>query len=188
MRFKTGLVLALIGLGVPVFAASSRIAPFPYVLATDTGRYYFRMTPDEIPNKYVGHGAAYEVTLGGDREMWRVEGWYAFKTFLTHDGRGLVRLGNWPLHELSANDLVVAFYRDGKPLEQYLVEQIIRDTAPIIRGHRATFYLGEQGQPRLVSRDGKPILEFTSVDGVAYTFDVETGKILTQDKVAPKPH
>src|SRR5262245_44291637 len=84
-------------------------SPMPYIVAGDRGRCYVKMAPD---NEKGGIGTAFQVSGSAtETPLWSVSGWYAFTTFVSHDGRYLVRMGNWPRGDQPSDDhLAVAFY------------------------------------------------------------------------------
>ena len=71
-----------------------------------------------IPNTYI-RSRKLEAN-GKFRELWRVKGWYAFFTFLSDDGRYLVRMGDCAFgSEPSPANLALAFYDNGKFVGYY---------------------------------------------------------------------
>lgn len=125
-----------------------------------------------------GKGIMYEVTdTEHNKEIWKVEGWYAFKTFITNDGQYLIRIGNWPRGDKpSEDDLAIAFYEKDKLMKSYSTRELIKGDSlvPISVSH----YEFMKEQPYL---DGFRIILIT-VDGIAYKFDVTNGLILSSDK------
>ena len=164
--------------------ADDEAGPYPYVTASEGGRYYFRMQPD--PNRPfdrdVGSGVAYEVVAGKmDKLLWTTKGWYSFSVHLSHDGHYLVRLGNWPRgHKPSEADLAVAFYKSGTLLKSYNTKGLIRDPSKVEPSVSHYQFLRER--PGFVEPYGYTF-GLVTVDGVGYTFDVRTGKILQSKKV-----
>ncbi|HSL90375.1 MAG TPA: hypothetical protein VK870_13810 [Ignavibacteriaceae bacterium] len=146
-------------------------APYTYVISSENGNFIFKMFSD-------GKGIAYEVTENSyNKEIWKVEGWYAFKTFITNDGQYLIRIGNWPRGDKpSEDDLAIAFYEKDKLMKSYSTRELIKDDSlvPISVSH----YEFMKEQPYL---DGFRIILIT-VDGIAYKFDVTNGLILSSDK------
>jgi hypothetical protein len=85
--------------------ADEEMSQYPYVTASDDGRFFFLMKsdPNDVYNREKGTGICYEVTRNGEfKELWRTEGWYSFKTFLVpgnYRPQYLIRMGNWPEDE-----------------------------------------------------------------------------------------
>ncbi len=170
---KVVLIIILV-LGTSwVFSASKfdkEVLPYTYVISSENGKFIFKMYAE-------GKGIAYEVTENSyNNEIWKVEGWYAFKTFITNDGQYLIRIGNWPRgNKPSEDDLAIAFYQKDKLIKSYSTRELIKDDSlvPISVSH----YEFMKEQPYL---DGFHIILMT-VDGIAYKFDVTTGLILSAD-------
>jgi hypothetical protein len=167
----------------------SEMSPMPYVAAAESGRCFFKMSPDpEHPSeREFGFGYAYKAGLQlADELLWRTEGWYAFEVFLSDDGRYLVRLGNAPRGlEPSREHLAVAFYDRGVLLKSYSTDELIRDKSQV--HHSASHYaykLGGSEGAHLSREPGGPThLVLTTIDLIRYTFDVATGDILEQEPV-----
>lgn len=168
----------------PTAHADKIRAPWPYIVQTETGTAYFKMVPDsgqavgkdaQGPN---GHGAFYVVSPSeGDTVKWQVKGWYAYRVFVSRDGRYLVRLGNWPEGRApSRRDLAVAFYDNGRLLKSYSTAELIKKPERIqaTAGHYP--YLGDT-EPHWLA-DGDSIFALETADGSHYRFDAKTGKIL----------
>ena len=145
--------------------------PYTYMISSENGKFIFKMFAE-------GKGIMYEVTdTEHNKEIWKVEGWYAFKTFITNDGQYLIRIGNWPRGDKpSEDDLAIAFYEKDKLIKSYSTRELIKDDSlvPISVSH----YEFMKEQPYL---DGFRIILIT-VDGIAYKFDVTNGLILSSDK------
>ena len=91
-----------------IFIVSFRIVgdspamPIPYVEPSWYGSFYFKMIPEKgsYDNKSYkiispAYGVAYELSDDGiSKELWKIEGWYAFKVFLSNNGQNLIRMGN----------------------------------------------------------------------------------------------
>jgi len=152
----------------------------PYVVASQDGSHYFKMVPG-VKNLFdwdtQGTGIAYEITeTGKQKELWRVTGWYAFSTFISNDGKYLVRIGNRSSGEPSDQQLAIAFYGNGKLIKRYSPLDVLKDPAQA---------------PATVSHDrwlkevtgfykATELFSFVTVENIEYTFDVTTGKILFQ--------
>ncbi len=176
-----------------VFADDEQ-SQYPYVIASDGGRYFFLMKsdPNDIYNREKGTGICYEVTRNGEfKELWRTEGWYSFKTFLasSYDGNGqpkrlhlyLVRLGNWPRgHKPSVDDVGVGFYKDGELIKLYSTVDLIRNVSAVRPSVSHYEYLDNKYEPVLEYQyeNGFSVFKLVTIDGVHYQFDVRTGQII----------
>lgn len=177
-------VLILMALAIPA-KADEEVAPSPYVSASIEGRrYYFKMVPqpDAPYDVEKGMGYAYRVTnQKADALLWSTSGWYSFQTYLSGDGRYLVRLGNWPRgHEPSEKHLAIAFYKDGKKVKSYSTRQIIKDNSQVEAS--VSHYQFYQGEPGFTESYGY-LFKLISVDNMEYVFDVRTGNIESTKKL-----
>jgi hypothetical protein len=176
---KTTIVLMALMFVLPA-RADDEAPNHAYVRSTQSGRYFFKMVPGA--KSYYRHdegtGICYSVGRDGkDREIWRITGWYAFKTYLTDDGRYLVRLGNWPRERQPTDkDLGIAFYDRGKLLKRYSTKDLIKDKSKVQPS--VSHY---QYRKKVIGFD-KPNKRFglVTVDDVTWSFDVRTGKVLSK--------
>ncbi|MFZ3072317.1 MAG: hypothetical protein WA162_03660 [Thermodesulfobacteriota bacterium] len=161
-------------------AADEEMAPYPYVVTTD-GRFYFEMTPDPEA-KYdhdKGYGTLFEINNDGtEKVLWKVDGWYAFKTYISHDGKYLVRMGNWPRgHEPSDEHLAIAFYKEGKLLKSYSTKDLIKDPSAIRPTVSHYFFL-----KKVIGFEEPYNYRFImqTIDNVEYVFDASNGMIVSR--------
>lgn len=170
---------------LPAFG-DDEMMPFPYAAASDSGRQVFVMSPAIMAGQKA-MGIAYSVGLEGSlHELWRTEGWYSFRVFISDDGESLVRLGPWIRGStLSLEHLAVAFYRHGELLKQYSTADLVKDPTKLrvsvshyhwlltdtIRPPAAYVGVVEPG----IGYDGS--FRLTTVDGIVYRFDLGTGAI-----------
>ncbi len=113
---------------VSIVKADLPVIPFPKVTASSHGITYFTMLPEK--NNYEnGIGVAYKLEETGEsKELWRVNGWYAFQVYLSNNGTYLVRMGNWAQGmEPSNEDLAVSFYKKGIKLKSYSTADLIKN-------------------------------------------------------------
>jgi hypothetical protein len=187
---KTIIILfCLIVLQLDLLRADSEGSPYAYVAAAWDGRYYFKMIPGKRPEPYryltgeerdaveIGSiGIAYEVLPdGSSKELWRTEGWYSYRVYLSRDGNCLVRMGPWNRgQEPSKDDLAIAFYRKGKLLKEYSTEQLMRDKSKVQKSISHYRWIEYQHEPEIRS-DG--YFHLRTLDGMSYSFDIETGEI-----------
>jgi len=184
-------VLSLVFLlGAPTPAsADSESMPSAYVVASKGGRFYLKMTPSgkrSYARPYAGKGVVYQVRpKGRDKLLWSMRGWYAFQTFLSHDGNYVVRIGDWPRgRKPSSKHLAIAFYKRGKLLARYSTKQLIRDTSKVSAS--ISHYFFKKSVRGFLPYSHR--FEITMVDGVTYQFDARTGKIMsTNPLVQLKP-
>lgn len=156
--------------------------PFPYTTTTENGHFYFKMIPDssyDDTNK--GTGTCFEVTGGEtDKILWKTTGWYSYQVFLSEDGVYLVRMGNWARgHEVSAEDLAVAFYKNGELIKSYSTKDLIKDASAIQR--TVSHYFWSAKTPVFKPHENKLIIVTT--DNLEYIFDISNGGILSQKKL-----
>ncbi|MBT8099920.1 MAG: hypothetical protein KJO82_09225, partial [Gammaproteobacteria bacterium] len=136
MKYGLGVALVLFVSGV---LADSPAPERRYMVTSPNEKYQFTMHPtDSSGSSTTGpYGVAVETPpdsepVNGTEVLWRVDGWYSFGTFISDDGRGLVRLGPWaskPLNE----ELAIAFYRDGEEVRRYFVAELIDDPDAVQR-------------------------------------------------------
>lgn len=178
----TRLLLAtlILSIAAPV-VADEEIAPYPYVVAAGGGRYYLKLVPQR-GTRDVGNGAVYSVSRSGpDQVVYRTTGWFAFQTFLSYNGEQIVRIGNWPRgHRPSSAHLAIAFYTRGKLVKQYSTAELIKDPSKVQPTVSHYSFLR-----KLIGFEHSYSTRFSliSVDGIRYTFDARTGKILESKPV-----
>ena len=163
--------------------ADDEAGPYAYVVTAQWGRYYFKMSPDpkDPYDHEKGVGVAYSVSPKGvDQELWKTEGWYAFQTYLSSDGRHLIRLGNWPRgHAPSKDHLAVAFYEDGKLLKAHSTLDLIRNLSKVRPS--VSHYQYYKVTPNF--KPNPQDFSLITVDDIEYTFDIKTGKITHQKQL-----
>lgn len=177
-------VVAIVMLVCTVGLADSPTPPYTHIAASTNGKFYFKMIPDPNPQNLVlsqprGVGIMYEVSSNGpDKELWRVSGWYAHAFYVSHDGKYLVRLGNWPVGDKpSHEDLAIAFYMEGKLIKSYSTKDIIRNPQSVIRSVSHYEYL-----ERVIGFTPSSPYEFVirTVERLDYAFDIRNGKIISK--------
>jgi len=182
--------------------ADQELSQYPYVITSDGGRYFFLMKsdPNDIYNREKGTGICYEVTRNGEfKELWCTKGWYSFKTFLVSATEGekpirghqyLVRLGNWPRgRKPSANDVGVAFYKNGKLLKLYSTVDLVHNKSAIQLSVSHYEYLDNRYEPAIECEwvKNQCVFKLVTIDGIHYRFDVKTGQILETLPAASLP-
>jgi hypothetical protein len=146
--------------------------PYPYVHSSLAGRAYFKMLPDSEDK---GLGTAFRVTGGpADDVLWTVTGWYSFATYISDDGRHLVRVEGSP-----GGGPLVAFYDRGKSIAEHSVADLINDPEVTLQaGSHPSYTLSER---REIGSDFS--FRLTTAERVEYTFDVRTGAIIQRRKL-----
>ena len=182
--------------------ADSEAMPTPRVTVSENAQYIFKQLPSlrDKDYKVIGEpwGAAYELQNDGTfRELWRVEGWYAWTMYLSNDGRYLVRMGNWAHgSEPSPRNLAVAFYDNGKLLADYSTADLVKDKTKVRASVSHYVWLSYQvyrleDGPESRLLEPRPKLDYANkfylktCDGISYTFDATTGKIIEEKKELP---
>lgn len=182
---RSRCLCALIVLVSPLRILADTVrSPYPWALASSDGRIVFKMVPakwhiDEKNNMVIdrdSHGVAYRLDEAGNFvEQWRTEGWYAFRAFLSEDGRYLVRLGPWASDQEKHSDLAVAFYEEGKLLRQYEVRDLVKDPGKL--EYSVSHYMWTpETQSRPPGLEGQ-IFRLVTIDKIEYLFDIATGEI-----------
>jgi len=164
--------------------ADTEVEPYPWAVASSSGQYLFKMVPAkwhfDKKEKFVvdrdSYGVAYSLDENGKFvEMWRVKGWFAWRVFLSEDGRYLVRMGPWANDQENHTDLAVAFYDKGKLLKQYEVRELLKDASKV-RESVSHYDWAPAAQTQPNGLDGD-MFHLVMRDQSAYSFDVTTGEI-----------
>lgn len=162
-----------------MLSADDEQSTYPYVAASYGGRYYFKMIPGKKAYYEHDEGTGIMCTLtreGEEQELWRVGGWYAFRTFPSYDGECLARLGNWPRGKgPSKGHLAVAFYKKGALVKQYGTADLIKNAAKV--QHSVSHYEFLHSLPGFSGYDYD--FSLITVDRVLYRFNVCTGEIVS---------
>ncbi|WP_144391801.1 hypothetical protein [Pleionea sediminis] len=179
---------------VPLLKADSPARPFPLAFTSENSSdVVFTMVPRRYDREYEvekeAFGVAYKVQEDGTlKELYRTKGWYSSSVFVSRNGRYLVRMGPWSVGmEPAKEDLAIAFYEEGKLLEQYSTADLVKDKSKVVP--TVSHYFWQAPSPmddevteaeRLRLRlhlDYTNTFELHTIDGWTYTFDVTTGKI-----------
>jgi len=188
------IVLALAPL--PALMADSDQQPVPWATTSERGDYLFKMVPPkwryEEGKRVIDclpFGIAYKITRDGEfDEIWLTQGWYAYKGYLSDDGRYIVGFGPWAKDKKKHSDLALAFYDKGKLIKQYEVRELIKK--PELLEESVSHYTWRpeiQTDPN--GFNGKTF-HLVMIDKTTYTFDYATGEILETgiDKGARSMH
>jgi len=176
--------------------ADSEIAPFAKVDRPFEGSCYIKQIPAkhnyitnsnyEVIDTEIAEEAfvnAYKILRDGEDEfLWRSVGWYAHHVFLTNDCEYLVRMGNWARgSEPSAEDLAVAFYKNGELLSSYSTADLIEDkqSVDVSTGHY--IWLAE-GEYSLRLNQWSDTFYLKTIEGKEFEFNFKTGEIVKTRK------
>ncbi len=181
-------VILLLSFAIPKLALADSVqTPIPRISTAREFPFIFVMVPevrDESGKiRSEARGTAYMVTPDGTfQQQWTVSGWFAWETYLSEDGRYLIRKGLWPEGAApSKNDLAVAFYDNGKLIRSYSTADLIKDPKAV----RVSVSHYDWELPEDSDRQIRVYIEATfalkTIEGVKYTFDVRTGNILKKE-------
>ncbi len=182
-------VALLIGLSSYPGFADSPAPPRPVFTASESGRFLFKMIPEEwrhpdgnCTKSANDFGVAYKVGVNGElTELWKVSGWFAFRVFLSDDGEHLVRVGPWNFgHEPEKGDLAVAFYKHGKLLKEYSTADLVEDKSAALT--TVTHYVWLARTDYAVMLDPNNAFHIRTIDNIEYEFDITTGDIKFKKK------
>ena len=173
--------------------------PTPLIFTPEySGHVCFCMVPWQYskPDRKVVRepfGILFRLTDDGKmEEVYRTEGWYSFKVYVSDDGRYLVQMGPWNSgFEVSEKHLALAFHKDGKLLKRYSTAEIVKDPDQI--EHSSSHYRWmapglDQKYPEAEKAALWPKLDYhnkftlNTLDGWTYVFDATTGEITSTTK------
>jgi hypothetical protein len=181
---KLVMLLVLLAAVEPAPASTcldSGAAPYPYVTASRGGSRYLKMVPDNGG----GVGTVYKVGRDSDIAEWKFEGWYAFTTFLSSEGRFIARMGDSPSGDKPSPDhLAVAFYDRGVLVKQYSTRDLIEDDSKV-EPSASHYQFWKHDQPHGFTypmRNGNLCFSLITIDGIRYLFEPGTGEIVEKRK------
>ena len=165
-------------------SADELVLPYSYIVASDSRFFYFKMIVDRPnePSSYFGgdgfFGEAYSISsTGEDSLLWRTEGWYSFKVYLSNNGKYLVRTGLWPGQPIKTADLAFAFYENGKLIKSYSTVDLIKNKEEV------EYSVSHYEFKRKVEFDSfTNQLKLYTTDNYVYTFSIFTGDIIALEK------
>lgn len=176
-------LVALLALVVCIQArADTPRTPFPWILRAHHGHVFFAMYPPEENDRKNegGHGVCYNLHEDGTlEELWRTSGWYTFTGYLSDSGKYLVRFGPWAEDMKQHSDLAVAFYKDGKLVKEYHVNELVKDPESLEYSVSHYSWLPAR-QLEGNGIDGNEF-ELTLIDKTVYYFNLDTGEIMETD-------
>lgn len=184
--------LAWLALGpLAVLPFDSEAAPASHVAASPGGQAYVRydMDPAAPFDATRCKVSAWRVGQAGEDELlWRAEGWHDFRSWVSDDGRHLVRLGPWPRGAgPEADDLAVAFVDRGRLVRQWSTRDLVRDDSRVPRSVSHYRFLHPELEPGFTRFKAGTAFQLTTVDGLRYTFDVASGRVLETEPLTPGP-
>jgi hypothetical protein len=164
-------------------SAADRPAPErEYTIRSSSGTYEFAMQPGGPQGSPQPYGEAFDIAQGERILLWRVTGWYAPQTFISNDGRSLVRMGPWASKPIT-EELALAFYRDGQELKRYVVADLISDENSVQRSVSHYTWQAQNNESPGMIEDGR--FQLQTVEGKLLTFDLATGEISDSEADAP---
>lgn len=168
-----------------VAVPDQEMAPFAYLSTGGFGDVYFKMLPG--PNgsydRSKGSGAAYKVKAEGpDELLWKTSGWYGFTTFLSADGKSLVRVETWPRGNAPSKDhLAIEFFHEGKSIRKYSTAELVENAEKITPTVSHYVYLA-QGDSYGWVAPFDTHFRLKTIDDIEYVFDVTTGEWKSKKK------
>jgi hypothetical protein len=163
-----------------VAQADSEAPPRDYKLVTGNGNYVFVMlVPSrliqsltwlnrELRNKYPSSGLY--LNDGSNTPLWTVD-WYAINTYISSDGKHLIRMGPWPVKG-NYSEVALSFYENGEEIKNYEVKDLVAtpETLP-----ESTSHYGWLEESFFDDKVGRMYIK--TVNQEKYVFDVTTGEI-----------
>ena len=189
------LCFSMIFFVAEIASADTLICPYRYSVASENGKYLFIMEPkcDKDCDRNDGQGAVYNIIPGEQGEsLWEVNGWYTFFTYISCDGKYLIRMNtvmndvfDSPIDEEKLNEglMAIAFYENGKLIKSYDVFDLDIETGASIQ----TIVWMNRGVRYKFSEPCGNIFELVAWDGTGLSFDITTGEIVKREpgKVIP---
>jgi hypothetical protein len=195
----------LLGLSIALCSALSAFAdqpqtPIPLAFASEPGgNAVFTMIPAKLDAKMKvvrePYGVMHQLQQDGTfKELYRVQGWYSWKVYVSEKGRHLVRMGPWNTGSRPQKDhLAVAFYKDGKLLKSYSTAELVKDHGKVAAS--VSHYQWEAAdssenlsEGQIASLKAGLGYDYTNrfvlhtIDGWTYSFNTDTGEITSTEK------
>lgn len=185
MPFLGKLVIICILLTFAPIAWTDMEAPYEsYGITSSYGNYYYKMIPDRPYDSESGSGICYKAIFGIPyKNLWKTNGWYARETYLSNDGKYLVRVAPWHSGiRPNDSDVGVAFYKEGKLIKSYSTNILVKDKRKALL--TASHYKFRSHVPsKFEARKNR--FTFVSIDCIEHIFDITTGEIISQKKHHP---
>lgn len=192
MKFSYSILLYFVFI-TGTALADSEIAPFPKVDKPYDGSCYIKQIPAKL--RYITNlnyevieteieeeafVEAYKILPDGkDEFLWSSVGWYANQVFLTNDCVYLVRMGNWARGSApSAEDLAVAFYKNGEMLLSYSTADLIEnsESVDVTTGH---YFWLSQDQDSLGLSPWSDTFYLKTIEEKQFEFNYTTGEMIS---------
>jgi len=180
----------------PALMADDEEQPVNWVPTSVNGDFFFQMVPPtrrKEGDKYTVYrepsGVAYKISKEWkSQELWRTQGWYTFKGYLSTDRQYFVRFGPRAIDKKKHSDLALAFYDNGKLIKQYEVRELIKKP-DLLEESEYNYMWQPQVQSEPDGFKGKTF-HLVMIDKTTYTFNYTTGEILETgiDKEARSMH
>jgi hypothetical protein len=181
LRSTRAVLLIFSVLGIVVTSngyCDSPTEELPWILPAEQGLVFFVMHPSPSDSKidHPGNGVCYRLAGDGTlKELWRVSGWYCSKGYLSDSGEVLVRLGPWATDLEHHTDLAVAFYKNGKLVKKYRVNELVKNKQKLRYSSSHYSWLAARSNFPNGFHGDEFIL--TLIDKTRYSFDINTGEI-----------
>ncbi|MDD5436516.1 MAG: hypothetical protein PHX20_03125 [Candidatus Omnitrophica bacterium] len=156
-----------------------------YEQLSPNGKYVFVMlskSPDAggrvdmLKSRYK-HSGLYKVT-NMKKSLWRVN-WYSPSVHIASDGIHLVRVGRPYTAAINGKpdmaQLAIAFYENGSPAKKYLIKDLITKSSKLTKTKA-----GFEWQKRIAFDDASATIDVELVTGQTKTFDIKSGKMVSQ--------
>ncbi|MCB0278841.1 MAG: hypothetical protein KDD94_05025 [Calditrichaeota bacterium] len=152
--------------------------PYPFIIQSQNGAYYFKMSPSKKApyDRELGEGYAFKIAAGDEDELvWSTTKWYAYEIYLANDGEHLIRIGNIPRgKKQSDKHLAIAFYRNGKLIKKYSTLRLLGNYQVQPTASHYQFKGDEAG----IENEVKKIFKLKLVNNQVLRFNFTNGDIL----------
>ena len=175
-------MLVLFGALLRTVCADSEAMPEDFQVELPDGKHVMVMLPtykyarkDEALRKTYPQSGLYSKDKPR-QPLWTID-WYAFTVYVSSDLQHLVRMGPWAR---SPKNLAVSFYKNGKLLREYRIDQLVAD--PLSLPHSVSHFRWK----KKVSFDSeKNRFTIETLAGKTYVFDATTGGFIVGSVVTP---
>ena len=158
-----------------IIFADTLVKSRPFVISSGYSPYFVKMVPS---NSARGYAAAFKLLDDGNsQQLWTVDG-YSFEAYLSKDGQHFIRIGPWASGRKPSNkDVAVEFFSKGELLKSYSTKNLVKDASKVRPTSGHYFWRAKDGNHTFLSAN---TFHLKTVDGISYTFDVTTGKIISK--------
>lgn len=164
------------------------ISPYAYVAASEDGKCFASVVPslaDESDWRVILRKPYIAINKcqndGSFKEVWRIEGFYSFRVFLTRDARFLVAIGPWNWgSKPSKDDVALSIYREGKLMQEFSTADLVDDPKKVWVS--ASHYDWQDHSDRQYPRLKDNFFEIKTADGGIVRFQVaDSGVTMTKE-------